>query len=133
MVRKGNEFHLWGIVILINNLNLNSTVSHVHPSIFGFYTQHISTCLFKVQCAIGFDVAGICIEIEEEAGTCWGIEEGMVISALMPSSHSVAITRNTEVPQGTFSCRLTLYVSLAEQWSIITGISDLDTDLGGAA
>lgn len=72
MVRKGNEFQLWGIVVLINNLNLNSTVSRVHPSIFGFYTQHISTCLFKVQCPIGFDVAGNCIEIEEEAGTCWG-------------------------------------------------------------
>uniref|UniRef100_A0A8C2P3T7 Uncharacterized protein n=1 Tax=Capra hircus TaxID=9925 RepID=A0A8C2P3T7_CAPHI len=49
----------------------------MYSSILGFNTQHISTCLFKVQCTIGCDVTSIWIENEEEAGTCWGIEEGI--------------------------------------------------------
>uniref|UniRef100_A0A8C4MQJ3 Uncharacterized protein n=1 Tax=Equus asinus TaxID=9793 RepID=A0A8C4MQJ3_EQUAS len=109
------------------------SLRRVHSSILGFYTQYISACLFKVQCTIGCDVASIWIEIEQEAGTCWGIEEGigdLCINALVlvSSHHPQHGGSRRHVFLEANSVRL-----LAEQRSIIIGISDLDPDLRGAA
>uniref|UniRef100_A0A8D2EHS8 Uncharacterized protein n=1 Tax=Theropithecus gelada TaxID=9565 RepID=A0A8D2EHS8_THEGE len=107
-------------------------VSCVYSSILGFYTQHISTCFFKVQCAIGCDVAGIWIEIEE-AGTYWGAEEGigdLCINALiLVCGHH---PQHGGSPRHVFLEANPVYI-LAKHGSIIIGIGDSDPDVGGAA
>ncbi|KAJ1060843.1 hypothetical protein K5549_020865, partial [Capra hircus] len=107
-------------------------VSRMYSSILGFNTQHISTCLFKVQCTIGCDVTSIWIENEEEAGTCWGIEEGIgdfCINALvLVSGHHL---QHGGSPGHIFLEANPVSV-LAEHWSIIIGISDLYPDQGSA-
>uniref|UniRef100_A0A8C7BDP3 Uncharacterized protein n=1 Tax=Neovison vison TaxID=452646 RepID=A0A8C7BDP3_NEOVI len=108
-------------------------VSCVHPSILGFYNQHVSICLFKVQCTIGCNVTSIWIEIEEEAGTCWGTEKGIgdlcIITLVLVGSHHL----EHRGPRGHIFLEANSVCVLAEHWSIIIGISDLNPDLGGAA
>uniref|UniRef100_A0A8C9AH17 Uncharacterized protein n=1 Tax=Prolemur simus TaxID=1328070 RepID=A0A8C9AH17_PROSS len=107
-------------------------MSRVHSSVLGFYTQHIVTCLFKVQCTIGCDVPRVGIEIEEEAGTCRGIEEGvgdLCINALiLVCCHH---PQHKGSPGHVFLEVDSVYI-LAEPGSIIVGVGDLDSDLGGA-
>uniref|UniRef100_A0A667G226 Uncharacterized protein n=1 Tax=Lynx canadensis TaxID=61383 RepID=A0A667G226_LYNCA len=107
-------------------------VSGVYPSILGLYTQHITTGLFKVQCTIGCNVTSIWVEIEEKAGTCWGIEEGignLCINALvLVGGHHL----QHRSPPGHVFLDVNSVCVLAEQWSIIIGISDLNLDLGGS-
>uniref|UniRef100_A0A5F9CY47 Uncharacterized protein n=1 Tax=Oryctolagus cuniculus TaxID=9986 RepID=A0A5F9CY47_RABIT len=108
-------------------------VSCVHPSILGFYTQHVSIPFFKVQCTIGCDLSSVWVETEEEAGTRWGLEEG--ISDLCIYTFILVCGRHLQhggSPGHVFLEANSVYI-LAEHWGIIIGVSDVDPDLSGAA
>uniref|UniRef100_A0A8C8W3I5 Uncharacterized protein n=1 Tax=Peromyscus maniculatus bairdii TaxID=230844 RepID=A0A8C8W3I5_PERMB len=108
-------------------------VSCVHPSVPGFYTQHVSALFFKIQCPVSCDSSSIWIETEDEVSTCRAIKEGIGDLSINTLILICGSHLQHEGSPGHVFTEASFVNVLAEHWSIIIGVGDFDPDLGGTA